>query len=93
MKEFGSTKTTLLNFLKRYHLVVFVVITALLLSIGILLLSGIVGKSSGLDVPLQNSGAHGFDQDTINRIKQLKTSDQPSEPLNTSQRRINPFSE
>jgi hypothetical protein len=64
-----------------------------LLSVGVLLLSGIVGKASGTDTPPQNSMPTDFDQETIDRMKSLKTSDQPSEPLNLSQGRINPFSE
>lgn len=93
MKNLHGSKAILVAFIRRYHLVLFTVITVLLLSTGILLLSGIVGKASGADTPPQNSTSSSFDQETIDRIKNLKTSDQPSEPLDLSGRRINPFSE
>lgn len=92
MKDLRTSKKPLLTFLTRYNLVLFVVVTVALLSVAILLLNGVVGKASGNDTPPQSAPSH-FDQATIDRIKELKTSDQPSEPLNLSNRRINPFSE
>lgn len=93
MKNLHGSKEILLAFIRRYHLVIFTVITVLLLSVGVLLLSGIVGKASGADTPPQNSMSSSFDKETIDRIKNLKTSDQPSEPLDLSSGRINPFNE
>lgn len=92
MKDLRSSKKPFLAFLKRYHLVIFVVVIVLLLSVAVLLLNGIVGIASGIDSPTQNGNSN-FDQATIDRIKELKTSDQPSEPLDLSEGRINPFSE
>ena len=93
MKNLTISKKPLINFFRRYHLVLFVVVTVLLLSIVILLLNGIVGKASGLDASPQSTPISNFDQTTIDRIKQLKTSDQPSVPLSLPDKRINPFSE
>lgn len=92
MKDLHASKKPFLAFLKRYHLVIFVVIVVLLLSVAILLLNGIVSIASGTDAPVQSTSSN-FDQATIDRIKELKTSDQPSEPLDLSKGRINPFSE
>ena len=64
-----------------------------MLSASILLLYGVASKASGEDSLPLNGVTSGFDQATIDRIQQLKTSDQPSEPLDFSQGRINPFGE
>lgn len=93
MKDIGKSKQLLIDFVKRYHLVVFIVVVVLLLSVAVLLLNGIVGKASGDDVTTPGGTSSNFDQATIDRIKQLKTSNQPSEPLDLSKGRINPFSE
>lgn len=92
MKDLRFSIQPVVTFFKRYHLVIFVVIAVALLSVAILMLSGVVNKASGADAPPQ-SPSPGFDQATIDRIKELKTSDQPSTPLSLPDRRINPFGE
>lgn len=93
MKDIGNIKKILIAFVKRYHLVVFVVTVVLLLSVAVLLLNTIVSKASGEDAVAPNGASSNFDQATIDRIKELKTSNQPSEPLDLSKGRINPFNE
>ncbi len=93
MKEIHGGNKPTLAFFKRFHLVIFIASTMLVLSVAITLLSGIVGKASGEDSIPQSNTSFNFDQSTIDRIKELKTSDQPSEPLDLSQGRINPFGE
>lgn len=93
MKNLHFDKQMIVSFFQRFHLVLFVVVVVALLSTAILLLSGVVNKASGMDsVPSGSTGSQ-FDEATIQRIEQLKTSDEPSEPLDLSQGRINPFSE
>lgn len=93
MNDLHNSKKAIITFLNRFHLVIFVVVIVFILSIAILLLNGIVNTASGVDSTPQNTTSTKFDQETIDRIKQLKTSDQPSTPLDFSQGRINPFSE
>lgn len=93
MKNIRFNKQSVSKFFRRFHLVLFVVVTVLLLSIAVLLLSGIVEKASGADSSASSNSPSTFDEATMDRIEQLKTSEEPSEPLNLSQGRINPFSE
>lgn len=93
MENLKSPQKSPKALLKRYHLVLFIVIVAIILAGTILLLYGIVSKASGLDAVPQIGVSTSFDQATIDRINRLKTLDQPSNPLEFSQRRINPFDE
>jgi hypothetical protein len=92
MKDIKSSQKPIIAFFQRFHLVIFTVVTVLILSTAILILSGIVNKASGIDSTGQTMVTN-FDEDTINRINELKTSSEPSTPLDFSQGRINPFSE
>lgn len=93
MKEIRIKGVSPVALLKRFNLVIFIVIIAAMLSASILLLYDIVNKASGEDaIPLDNVTT-GFDQTTISAIEELKTSDQSSTPLDFSQGRINPFGE
>jgi len=93
MKDINKYQQTLLAFLRRYNLVIFIVVVFLLLTVAVLILSNVAAKAGGTDVPPQSGVSTSFDQETIDRIEKLKTSDQPSDPLNLSQGRIDPFSE
>lgn len=93
MKNISFNQKALAAFVKRYHFVLFIVITVLILSVAVILLTGLAYKASGEDSLPQTETSTQFDQTTIDRIKQLKTSDQPSQPLDLSQGRINPFGE
>lgn len=89
----NQSKKPLLSLLRRYHLVMFIVAITLMLSVSILLLYSVVNKASGENSIPDSGVSSNFDQATIDRINELKTSDQPSEPLDFSGGRINPFSE
>ena len=74
-------------------MVIFIVMTVLLLSVVVVLLYRIVDQASGAHSSGIGNTSSNFDRETIDRIKQLKTSDQPSEPLDMSRGRIDPFNE
>lgn len=93
MKDISFDKKNIIGFFRRFHLVIFVVVVVSLLSVAILLLSGVVNKASGIDSMPSGGTSSNFDQATMDRVRKLKTSDEPSEPLDLSQDRINPFSE
>lgn len=83
-----------LSLFKRYNLVIFIAIIALALSVATLVLYSVVNKASGENsTPDSSLAPSSFDQETIDRINRLKTPDQPSDPLDFSQGRINPFYE
>lgn len=88
-----SNKKSFVHLIRRFHLVGFIVTIVLCLSAAIALLYMVVDKASGTDSTAQGSTTAGFDQATIDRIEQLKTPSEPSEPLDLSQGRISPFNE
>jgi hypothetical protein len=92
MKKFENINLSSLSDLRRFHMVIFIVIVVVGLS-AILLLNGIVLKTSDPTVSSENGLQASFDQATIERIKELKTASEPSVPLDFSQGRISPFSE
>lgn len=93
MKNIGTANLSFISNIRRFHMVIFFVTVVIGLSVVILLLSGIVNKTNDPSASSGNSGQTSFDQTTIDRIKQLKSASEPSEPLNFSQGRISPFSE
>lgn len=93
MKDANDKKKALISFLRRFHLVIFIVATVLILSVAVALLYRLVDKASGVNSTGSGGTTTSFDQETIDRIKELKTSDEPSEPLNLSEGRIDPFNE
>lgn len=93
MKDIQFDKKKIVGFFHRFHLVIFVVVVVLLLSIAILLLTTVANKASGLDSNPSGTPSSSFDETTMERIKNLKTSDEPSTPLDLSQGRIDPFGE
>lgn len=88
----SSIKKSITFALHRYHVILFVVIILGGLIVVVLLLNNIIVKSgqSGSYTPTNSST---FDQDTINRIENLKTSDEKSDPIDLSSGRTNPFVE
>lgn len=93
MRELNSNKTSFVSLVRRYHMVGFIVIIVLCLTVAVILLNQVVEKASGENSIGNNAAAAGFDQATIDRINQLKTPNEPSEPLDFSQGRISPFNE
>jgi hypothetical protein len=92
MKDAKINLNAVLSFLRRFHFILFFILIALLLAAAILMLYSLVDKASGSDTVNIGSSSN-FDQDTIERVKQLKTIDDPSEPLELSGGRIDPFNE
>lgn len=93
MKNMQINKKAILSVIKRYHFVMFIVAMAIVLSVSVLLLYSVVYKASGEDsIPVDTISTN-FDQATIDRVDQLRTSSEPSNPLDFSGRRVNPFSE
>lgn len=93
LKDIRDIQNKVLPFVRRFNLVIFIVIVVIILSIAVLLLYGVVEKASGTDIDNTPGDTSYFDQETIDRLDKLKTSDQPSTPLDLSKGRINPFSE
>lgn len=92
-KDIRDIQNKIIPFIKRFNLVIFIVIVVLVLSVNVIMLYGVVEKASGTDIDGSSGGNAQFDQATIDRLKELKTSDQPSAPLDLSKGRINPFGE
>jgi hypothetical protein len=88
-----NNKKTFIHLIRRFHLVGFIVIVVLCLSVAVVLLYMVVDKASGIDSTAPGATATGFDQSTIDRIEQLKTPSEPRVPLDLSQGRISPFNE
>jgi hypothetical protein len=93
MHELKSNKISFMGLIRRYHLVSFIVIIVLCLSAAVFLLYQVVEKASGAESVGTGASASGFDKETIQRIEQLKTPDEASEPLDLSRGRISPFNE
>jgi hypothetical protein len=91
LNKFGSAVA---NVFRRYHLTIFIVILVSGLATAVILLNNILQQSSdttGLSADATNGIT--FDQATIKRLNELKTSSDPVVPFSTSGTRISPFSE
>ncbi len=91
--SFTSLKKMIINFLHRFHLVIFVIIILGGLAIVVLLLNGIIIKSGESNGYTPDTSNGSFDQSTIKRIDELKTRDQAGNQLDLSGGRTNPFVE
>lgn len=92
--SFITMKKTFITFLHRFHVMIFVFIVLGGTIVIVLLLNGVIirsGESDGYVAPNANNAT--FDQATINKIENLKTSDQGSGDLDLSNGRTNPFVE
>ncbi|QQG51040.1 MAG: hypothetical protein HZB75_00830 [Candidatus Saccharibacteria bacterium] len=87
-----SIKKMFATFLHRFHVIIFVVIVLGGVAAAIFVLNNIVVLSSDTSEYTQTTGAT-FDQETIERVKNLKTSDQSGDDLDLSKGRVNPFVE
>ena len=88
----SSIKKSASAFLHRYHVVVFVVTILGGLVIVVLLLNGIIAHS-GLVGNFSPTTGSSCDMQTIERIENLKTRDEKSDPIDLSSGRTNPFVE
>lgn len=84
--------------LTRFHVIIFSIIVLGGLVLAVFMLNKIlVASTSTADTTDTTSGQANptatFDQDTINRLKKLKSRDEPPTPLDFSGGRTNPFNE
>lgn len=87
-----SIKKSASAILHRYHVVLFVVTILGGLVIVVLLLNGIIAKSGQVG-EYTPTNASSFDTQTIQRIEQLKTRSEKTDPIDLSSGRTNPFVE
>lgn len=83
----------LTNAFKRYNLTIFIVALVGCLSAAVLMLSSALQKSSDTSNYTPTTDSSSFDQITINRVKQLHSSSEPSTNYDLPPGRTNPFSE
>jgi len=88
-----AIKNSLVTFLHRFHILIFVVMVLGSLAVVIFLLNRIIIQSGDSGTYTSATGNTTFDETTIDRIKQLKTSKEQSAPLDLSKGRTNPFVE
>lgn len=89
----GSLFKPFVRIFTRFHLTIFIVFIVAGLSYAVLLLNDMFIDTSGKDgyTPTNDTGS--IDQATLDRIKQLHTSDEAVPPLDQSNGRTNPFGE
>jgi hypothetical protein len=88
-----AIKKRIFLFLKRFHVVLFVVIVLGGLSVVILLLSATITQSTEPGDYTPQSTNIIFDETTMQRIEELRTREQGDASIDTSQGRTNPFVE
>jgi len=88
-----SIKQLFVRLLRRFHIVIFVIIVFGGLAVVILMLNSIISRSSNSEGYTSQTNNGTFDQKTIQRIEQLKTTDQNNGELDLSHGRSNPFVE
>lgn len=93
IKKQRSTASNLaIGFFRNYHLLIFFIIVAALLAVGVIMLNNaLLDTSSKTYTPSITSGS--IDQATLDRVESLHTSDAPATPELPSSGRINPFAE
>lgn len=92
--SFTDIKKTISRFLHRFHVVVFTVVILGGLAAAVFVFNNIIAQSSGEDASYTSAvNDTTFDQATINRINQLRTSTDPEDKINLSNGRTNPFVE
>ena len=77
----------------RYHLTLFVVVLVGGLSTAVLMLNEILKQSSNPNGYTSSLNISSFDQTTIDRVQQLKSSNEASTGFTLPAGRINPFAE
>jgi hypothetical protein len=88
-----AIKKSILAFLHRFHIVLFVIVVLGGLAVVIFLLNNVVvtsGQDNGYTPDINNTS---FDQSTIQKIQNLKTADQSDPTISNNGARINPFVE
>jgi hypothetical protein len=88
-----SIKKPIVDLLHRFHFIIFVVVVFGGLAVVVFTLNGIVIQSGESNGYASSSNNATFDQATIDRIKQLRTSSEGGSQLDFANGRYNPFVE
>lgn len=89
----SSVFTTITQAFGRYHLTLFIVVLVSGLSTAVLMLNDILKQSSDTTGYTSSLDINSFDQTTIDRLTQLKSSSQASTDFALPAGRVNPFAE
>lgn len=89
----GAISKTVVNLLHRFHVIIFTVVVGGGVIVVISILNSIVIRSTDTSGYTPSSAYASFDQSTIDKIKNLKTSNQSGTDLDLSTGRVNPFVE
>ena len=88
----SSAKKYFIAFLRRFHLLLFFILVASLLSVTVILINKTITDTASQEYT-SNISAGSIDNATLNRIQSLHTSDTPTTSLPDQTGRTNPFSE
>jgi len=88
-----NIKKAFVNFLHRFHVLIFSVVVLGGLAVVVFLLNSIIIRSGDSGSYTSAAGSSSFDQATIDRLNQLKTREETPPPLDFSEGRTNPFTE
>jgi hypothetical protein len=88
----GGTKSALSHFLRRFHIVIFVVFALGSLSAGVYILNEVVVTADQKNGYTSTINITTFDTDTIKQLELLKEKGETTESIDTKGR-TNPFSE
>lgn len=86
-------KKSLLRFLHRFHIIIFVIVVLGGLLVALLLLNEVIAASSSPGDYTPQSNTITFDKETMNRVDELKSRSENSGQLNLPNGRVNPFVE
>jgi hypothetical protein len=89
----AAIKNAFFSFLRRFHVVLFVVLVLGGLAISVFILNTIIIASGDTSQFSSEGATQSFDQATIKRIDELKTRDQSGDTLTLPPGRVNPFVE
>lgn len=89
----GPSLTSIGRSLAKFHMTFFIVFIAAGLTVAVLFLNNLLSDTSGADNYTSPIDAGSIDQATLDRIKELHTSDEPVSEMSLPQGRINPFGE
>ncbi len=90
--EFYAINKKIIAFFSRYHMVTFILLSCLLLVVAVYLLFAVI-ESTNASPTNASSTITGFDQKTIDKIKDLRDSNSGTAQLQLPSPRSNPFSE
>jgi len=92
-KNISAIFAPIANAFRRYNLTIFIVVLVGGLVTAVLMLNATLQESSNTSNDPSSLDITTFDQTTINRVKQLHTSDDKTSTFTLPPGRINPFSE